>query len=73
MELRQRKTFLNQMVFFDKYNDLLVFQGPSVRLVLSILFAVLDYNRTIDTNEDQQLLCFFEPLLDRQAAASKIQ
>ena len=61
------------MVFFDKYNDFLVFQGPSVRLVLSILFAILDYNRTIDTNEDQQLLCFFEPLLDRAAAASKIQ
>jgi hypothetical protein len=49
---RKKKTFLNQMVFFDKYNDFLVFEGPSVKLVLSILFAILDYNRTIDTNED---------------------
>ena len=49
---RKKKTFLNQMVFFDKYNDFLVFEGPSVKLVLSVLFAILDYNRTIDTNED---------------------
>ena len=61
------------MVFFDKYNDLLVFEGPSVKLVLSILFAILDYNRTIDTNEDQQFLCFFEPLLDRAANITMIQ
>jgi len=40
------------MVFFDKYNDFLVFEGASVKLVLSILFAILDYNRTIDNNED---------------------
>ena len=31
---RKRKTFLNQMVFFDKYNDFLVFEGPSVKLVI---------------------------------------
>lgn len=49
---KKKKTFLNQMVFFDKYNDFLVFEGPSVKLVLSVLFAILDYNRTIDTNED---------------------
>ena len=70
---RKKKTFLNQMVFFDKYNDFLVFEGPSVKLVLSILFAILDYNRTIDTNEDQQFLCFFEPLLDRAANITMIQ
>ena len=49
---RKKKTFLNQMVFFDKYNDFLVFEGPTVKLVLSILFAILDYNRTIDPNEE---------------------
>lgn len=70
---RKKKTFLNQMVFFDKYNDFLVFEGPSVRLVLSILFAILDYNRTIDPNEDQQFLCFFEPLLERAASLTMIQ
>ena len=69
---RKKKTFLNQMVFFDKYNDFLVFEGPSVKLVLSILFAILDYNRTIDPSEDQQFLCFFEPLLDRAANITMI-
>ena len=52
LKSRQKKTFLNQMVFFDKYNDFLVFEGPTVKLVLSILFAILDYNRTIDPNEE---------------------
>jgi len=72
LDQRQKKSFLNQMVFFDKYNDFLVFEGPSVRLILSILFAILDYNRTIDQYEDQQFLCFFEPLLKTSAAISKI-
>ena len=70
---KKKKTFLNQMVFFDKYNDFLVFEGPSVKLVLSILFAILDYNRTIDTAEDQQFLCFFEPLLNKAANITMIQ
>ena len=61
------------MVFFDKYNDFLVFEGPSVKLVLSILFAILDYNRTIDPSEEQQFLCFFEPLLDRAANITMVQ
>jgi len=63
MENRKKKTFLNQMVFYDRYNDFLVFEIPSVRLVLQLLFAILDYNRTLDPHEDQQFLCFFEPLL----------
>ena len=49
---RKKKTFLNQMVFFDKYNDFLVFEGQSIKLLLPILFAILDYNRTIDIAED---------------------
>ena len=73
LQIRKQKSYLNQMVFFDKYNDFLVFDGPSVRLILSILFAILDYNRTIDQIEDQQFLCFFEPLLKKSAAISKIQ
>jgi hypothetical protein len=40
------------MVFFDKYNDFLVFEGQSIKLLLPILFAILDYNRTIDIAED---------------------
>jgi len=31
---RKKKTFLNQMVFYDRYNDFMVFESPSVRLVL---------------------------------------
>lgn len=40
------------MVFYDKYNDFLVFEGQNVSLVLSVLYAILDYNRSIDANED---------------------
>ena len=61
------------MVFFDKYNDFLVFEGPSFKLVLQLLYAILDYNRTRDEQEDQQFLCFFEPLLDRAAKTTMIQ
>ena len=61
------------MVFYDKYNDFFVFEATSVRLILSILYRILDYNRDIDPTEDQQFLCFFEPLLEKAAAITKIQ
>jgi hypothetical protein len=50
------------MVFYDRYNDFMVFESPSVRLVLQLLFAILDHNRNLEP-DDQQFLCFFEPLL----------
>ena len=62
---REKKTSL-----MDRYNDFLVFEGPSVMLVISILFAILDYNRT---TEEEQFLCFFEPLLDRAASITRVQ
>ena len=34
LEERKKKSFLNQMVFYDKYNDFLVFEGPSLRLIV---------------------------------------
>jgi hypothetical protein len=47
------------MVFYDRYNDLLVFEGPSHKspesngaLLISILFAILDYNRMV-AREDE--------------------
>jgi hypothetical protein len=40
------------MVFYDKYNDFLVFEGPSVRLILQILFAILDYNIAVAKEDD---------------------
>jgi hypothetical protein len=61
------------MVFYDRYNDFQVFEAPTVALVLQLLFAILDHNASIDNNEEQQFLCFFEPLLQRQAAATRIQ
>jgi hypothetical protein len=63
------------MVFYDRYNDFMVFESPNgkFRLVLQLLFAILDYNRQLDPSEEQQFLCFFEPLLQRQAAATRIQ
>lgn len=73
--LRQRTEHraMNQMVFYDKYNDLLVFECKHLRLIIQVLFAILDYNRTINHSEDQQFLCFFEPLLDKVAAITKFQ
>lgn len=59
------------MVFFDKYNDFLVFECKNLRLVVQILFAILDYNRSLNQTEDQQFLCFFEPLLKKVAAVTK--
>jgi len=61
------------MVFYDKYNDFLVFQCPHLRVIVQILFAILDYNRSINHQEDQQFLCFFEPLLEKVAAVTKFQ
>jgi hypothetical protein len=40
------------MVFYDRYNDLLVFEGPSLRLIVQILFAILDYNHQVSKEED---------------------
>lgn len=70
---RREKTALNQMVFFDKYNDLLVFEPSSPMVLIQVLYQILDYNRSINVDEDQQFLCFFEPLLKKLAAVTKIQ
>ena len=64
---------MNQMVFYDKYNDLLVFECKHLRLIIQILFAILDHNRLVNPAEEQQFLCFFEPLLDKVAAVTKFQ
>lgn len=40
------------MVFYDKYNDFLVFECKSLKVIVQVLFAILDFNRTIDHNED---------------------
>lgn len=40
------------MVFYDRYNDLLYFEGPTVGLVMHLLFAVLDYNYNAAKEED---------------------
>ena len=61
------------MVFYDRYNDLLYFDSPSVNLLISILFAILDHNYQISKEEDQQFLCFFKPLLEKQAATTLFQ
>lgn len=80
LDERKKKSFLNQMVFYDRYNDLLVFEGPSNKspesnceLLISILFAILDYNRIVAREDEQQFLCFFEPLLEKQATIAWMQ
>ena len=73
LEERKAKTSMNQMVFFDKYNDLLVFECKHLKILVQILFAILDYNRQVSHSDDQQFLCFFEPLLKRIAAVTQFQ
>jgi hypothetical protein len=58
LEERDRKKQGKHM-FYDTYNDLLYFEGPSVSLLVSILFAVLDYNALQHKDDAQQFLCFF--------------
>lgn len=70
---RQEKYAINQLVFYDKYNDFLVFEGKTLSLTLSVLFAILDYNRQLSQEEDQQFLCFFDVLLQRASAATCFQ
>ena len=64
---------MNQMVFFDKYNDLLVFDCPKLEVLVPVLLAILDHNRSLNHQEDQQFLCFFEPLLNKVASVTKFQ
>jgi len=45
MERREKARRLNQMVFFDKYNDLQVFECTNMKILVQVLFAILDYNR----------------------------
>jgi len=70
---RRDKMAISQLVFYDKYNDFLVFEGKTLSLTLSVLFAILDYNRQLNSEDDQQFLCFFEPLLQRAAANTFLQ
>lgn len=49
---RKEKQNLSQAVFFDKYNDLLCFNCLNLKIVVQVLFAILDYNRGLDHAED---------------------
>ena len=59
--------------FYDRYNDLIYFDGVSVNLIISMLFAILDYNHVAQHESNAQFLCFFRPLLKRQASLVAIQ
>lgn len=61
---------MNQVVFFDKYNDLLCFNCKHLKILVQVLFSILDYNRGLNHAEDQQFLTFFEPLLRKVAAVT---
>ena len=73
LKQRREQAQMNQMVFFDKYNDLLVFDCPQMDILTQVLFAILDLNRSLNHQEDQQFLCFFEPLLNKVASVTKFQ
>lgn len=41
---RKKKIEMNQMVFYDKYNDFLVFQPKNMRQTMAILYSISKYN-----------------------------
>ena len=73
LESLKKNPFINQFVFQDQYKDFLVFEPPHLDIVITICFYVLDYNRGVNIHEDQQMILFFERLLERVAAISKIK
>jgi hypothetical protein len=49
-----------------------VFEPPSIHIVITVCFYVLDYNRNVNIHEEQQMILFFERLLEKVAAISTI-
>ena len=50
-----------------------MFEPPHLDIVITICFYVLDYNRGVNIHEDQQMILFFERLLERVAAIASIK
>lgn len=73
LEGLKKNPFINQFVFQDQYKDFLVFEPPHVNIVITVCFYVLDYNRRVNMHEDQQMILFFERLLERVAAMARIK
>lgn len=44
---------VNKLIFYDKYNDFLIFEGRTLSQTLSVLFAILDFNRNLDFADEQ--------------------
>lgn len=73
LEKQKKNPFLSQFVFQDQYKDFLVFEPKHLDIVITICFYVLDYNRTVNVHEDQQMILFFERLLMRVASIAAIK
>lgn len=73
LEGLKKNPFINQFVFQDQYKDFLVFEPPRLDIAITICFSVLDYNRAVNIHEDQQMILFFERLLERVAAIAAIK
>ena len=73
LEGLKKNPFINQFVFQDQYKDFLVFEPPHLDFVITICFYVLDYNRGVNIHEDQQMILFFERLLERVAAIASVK
>lgn len=52
IERRQDRGEVKKLVFYDKYNDFLIFEGQTLSQTLSVLFAILDFNRSINLEEE---------------------
>jgi hypothetical protein len=63
----------NVFMFEDQYRDFLVFEPSKPDLLRLIINTVLQYNRTANLKGEQQLLLFYDKMITRMCAASKIQ
>eukprot|EP00347_Sterkiella_histriomuscorum_P006457 403352701 len=73
LEFRKKNNVKQQYMFQDQYKDLLVFEGPSLDILVTICFAVLDHNKLANHEGEQQVLLFFDSLLKKISSAAKIQ
>jgi hypothetical protein len=74
-EIQKRKVSFapkSVYIFEDQYRDFLVFEPPSVELLQLIILTVMHYNREANHQGEQQMIFFFERLIIRVCAASRI-
>ena len=70
---RQEALKKKEEAFHDNYNDFMVFEPEDPKVVITVCFAILDYNKNAEQQGFPPFLVFFDVLMERIAAATKIQ